>query len=120
MRNIFSAAICVALTAPLAFAPVSVSAHSEMETTMPSNGATMGDVPENVSFDFTDEVRLTEVVMTHKNHPSVDLDLSGQKTFSRQIDVPVIGMGDGPYRFEWRGLDKDGHAMQGSFTFNVK
>lgn len=120
MKNIFTAAMFVALTTSMMFAPVSLSAHSKVDTTTPTDGASMGRVPEVVGLDFSKEIRLTKVVMTHMDHPSVNLDLSGQKSFSRKFSVPVIGMGNGPYRIEWRGLGKDGHAMQGSFTFNVK
>ncbi len=97
----------------------SAFAHSSVDTTTPENGATVAEVPSEISFNFTDDIRLTKVNMIHQEAHTVALDLGGQTSFGRAFALPLQGMGEGTYRIEWRGLGADGHAMQGEFTFTV-
>ncbi len=94
-------------------------AHSSVDTTTPENGATIAEVPSEISFNFADDIRLTKVDMIHQDVHAVTLDLGDQTSFGRTFRLPLQGMGDGTYRIEWRGLGADGHAMQGEFTFTV-
>lgn len=95
-------------------------AHSRVDTTTPENGAVLAVAPEEVRFNFANDIRLTRVDMTHADHPSVQLELGDQKSFDRVFTLPLEGMGVGTYRIEWRGLGIDGHAMQGEFSFTVE
>ncbi|WP_170336114.1 copper resistance CopC family protein [Ruegeria arenilitoris] len=106
----------VALISTLA---TSAFAHSSVDTTTPENGATVDEVPSEISFKFTDDIRLTKVSMIHQEAHTVTLDLGGQTSFGRVFALPFHSMGEGTYRIEWRGLGADGHAMQGEFTFTV-
>lgn len=94
-------------------------AHSSVDTTTPENGATVAEVPSEISFKFADDIRLTKVNMIHQEAHTVTLDLGDQTKFGRAFELPVQSMGEGIYRIEWRGLGADGHAMQGEFTFIV-
>ncbi len=106
----------VALISTLA---TSAFAHSKVDTTTPTDGATVAEVPSEISFNFTDDIRLTKVNMIHQDAHTITLDLGDQTSFSRAFALPFQDMGDGIYRIEWRGLGVDGHAMQGEFTFSV-
>jgi methionine-rich copper-binding protein CopC len=94
-------------------------AHSSVQSSTPENGATLSEVPSEVSFSFSDDIRLTKVNMTHQDVHTVSLDLGDQTSFGRTFALPLQSMGEGIYRIEWRGLGIDGHAMQGEFTFTV-
>lgn len=113
-------AAALALMSLLLVVPIASVAQSNDGTFSPPDGASMAQVPELISLDFEDEIELRKVVLTHMDHPTVTLDLSGQKAFGHSFRVPVIAMGAGPYRIEWRGLGKDGQTRRGSFTFNVR
>lgn len=95
------------------------SAHSPLDTTTPEDGAELAEHPTEISFQFAKEIRLTRVHMTYQDHPSVRLDLSTQTGFARTFVLPLIDMGQGSYRIEWRGLSVDGHIMRGQFVFTV-
>lgn len=97
----------------------SAFAHSSVDTTIPENGATITEMPSEISFNFADDIRLTKVNMTHQDVHTVTLDLGDQTNFGRAFALPLQSMGEGTYRIEWRGLGADGHAMQGEFTFTV-
>ena len=94
-------------------------AQSGVESTTPAAGAEMTEVPADVSLDFANDIRLTRVDMTHRNHPTVTLDLGAQTGFRRDFTLPMQPMGGGPYRIEWFGVGRDGGTLQGDFTFVV-
>ncbi|MCH2096614.1 MAG: copper resistance protein CopC [Rhodobacteraceae bacterium] len=95
-------------------------AHSRIDTSVPAHGAVLAEAPAEVSFSFTQSIRLTQVELTYAERDAVTLDLDGQKRFDRKFALPLQSMGAGTYRIEWRGLAKDGHAMQGELTFMVE
>lgn len=95
-------------------------AHSPLKSTTPVNEAVVTEVPAEIGLDFKGKIRLTRVEMAHADHPSVDLDLSGNDGFISDYAIPLQGMGAGIYQIEWRGLGTDGHAMNGSFSFTVE
>lgn len=95
-------------------------AHSPLEGTTPENEAIITHVPTEVRMDFKDDIRLTRVTMTHADHDSVKLNLSGHDGFIKGYAIPLEGMGSGDYAIDWRGLGADGHALNGTFSFTVK
>ena len=109
----------LSILALLSALATSAFAHSRVDRTTPENGVEMAEVPNNISFDFAADIRLTRVVMTYEDHPTVRLDLGEQTSFGQVFTLPLEGIGAGSYRIEWRGLGKDGHAMQGDFMFTV-
>jgi methionine-rich copper-binding protein CopC len=94
-------------------------AHSDIKSIIPENNATVEDVPKEVIINFSKKTRLTMVSMTHMDHPSVELNIDGLKKFIKTATVPMDPMGAGMYKFEWRGLGTDGHALKGEFMFEV-
>lgn len=95
-------------------------AHSPLKSTTPANEATVAEVPAEVLLGFKGGIRLTRLSMTHADHPSVDMDLSGHDGFVTDYAIPLEPMGSGVYMFEWRGLGADGHAVNGSFNFTAE
>ena len=113
MKNIAITALMIALTN-------GAFAHSRIDATTPADGATLAEVPAEISVTFADDIRLTRVEVIHEDSPSVRLDLGGQTSFGTTFTLPLEDMGGGTYRIEWRGLGADGHAMRGAFMFTVK
>ncbi|MCX8955067.1 copper resistance protein CopC [Ruegeria sp. NA] len=113
MKKIITLAIMAAI-------PSGVLAHSKAEETTPANGATVTSVPAEIGLSFTKDIRLTRIKMAHEEHSAVSLDLGDQTSFSQEFTIPLPGNGTGTYVIEWRGLGKDGHAMQGEFSFSVE
>ena len=95
-------------------------AHSPLELTNPGNGTTIEAEPNSIDMTFKKGLRLTKLSMTHADHPSVSLDLTGAKGFVTEYSVPMQKMGAGSYLIEWRGLGQDGHAINGDFSFLVE
>ncbi|AXI46514.1 copper resistance protein CopC [Sulfitobacter sp. SK012] len=113
MKNILIAGmICVWATTGLA--------HSPLHGTTPANEASVAEAPTELLLDFKGDIRLTRVTMTHADHDSVDLDLSGNSGFISDYSVPMQPNGSGTYVIDWRGLGSDGHALNGTFSFTAE
>jgi methionine-rich copper-binding protein CopC len=110
------------IIAAFAFATLATiaSAHSSVDTTTPANEEVLSAVPAQITFDFASEIRMTRVNLTHDGVTEVQLDLGDQKTFRTDFILPLPDAGSGEYLIEWRALGKDGHALQGSFSFTVE
>lgn len=104
----------------LALCPLTAVAHSDMQKTTPPNGAVLTQVPDEIGLNFTDKLRLTAVKAHHSNGETQAIDLEAFDRFEAEFVLPMQPMGAGGYEVEWRGLGMDGHAMQGSFSFDVK
>lgn len=97
-----------------------VLAHSDLETTTPSDGALLKTIPAHIVFAFTKRTRLTQVRLVHDESPSIDLDLGNQTTFATRFKVPLMNRGGGRYHIEWRGLSGDGHPIRDTITFRIE
>lgn len=104
----------------LSVCPLVALAHSDMQETTPKNGAVLTGAPLEIGLNFTDKLRLTAVKAHHSEGATQAIDLEGHKEFDAQFMLPMTPMGAGVYEVEWRGLGMDGHAMQGTFTFEVE
>lgn len=104
----------------VALAPALAWAHSQPQETSPADGAVVAHMPGEIDLTFTDKLRLTKLEVRHSEGAVQELDLSAFKAFATEFTVPLEAMGAGDYEVEWRGLGIDGHAMNGTFSFEVE
>ncbi|QGX97489.1 copper resistance protein CopC [Roseovarius faecimaris] len=104
----------------LALYPLAATAHSAIQETTPLDGAVLLEAPAEIGLNFTDKLRLTAVKARHSNGETQSINLGDYKGFEAEFVFPMQPMGAGSYEVEWRGLGMDGHAMQGTFTFEVE
>ena len=104
----------------LALSAADAGAHSDIETTVPANGAVLGEAPAEIELEFAKPIRVTRIQLTVDQGAPVDLDLGEQASFATRIQIPFPAMGSGSYRIEWRGLADDGHTMRGELEFEVR
>lgn len=104
----------------IALAPAMAWAHSQAQETSPADGAVLAKMPGEIALTFTDKLRLTKLEVHHSDGVTQELDLSSFKAFATEFALPLDAMGAGDYEVEWRGLGIDGHAMKGTFSFEVE
>ena len=96
------------------------SAHSMMDSTLPKDGAILEKAPTEIELSFSDKLRLTKVQANHSDGDTQSISLESYSTFTNAYTLKIEPMGSGLYEVEWRGLGIDGHAMQGTFSFEVE
>lgn len=101
-------------------APASVAAHTDVDYTLPIDGATMGEPLTEVTVAFTQPVTLVgpgfEVLSPQGEVTQPFVVTDDDMVFRLQIDPPMGG-GDVGVRYEVTA--PDGHVISGSFSFTV-
>lgn len=115
--------ILVAFTLLLAsISSVSVaSAHTEIDHTSPSAGATVDAGVQTISVVFSDKILeladSSEIVVTDSHGDAVELSCVEVKNSS--LTAQVFLPKEGQYQVVWRTVAEDGHPISGKFAFNA-
>ena len=120
MKQIFQT-LSVALLSLLWLSTLAM-AHSPLKSTSPENKAIVDAVPTEIIMNFGKPARLTKVTLTHFSSDTSHNDklVLPSKKFETSFKLTPEFRGAGKYQVDWRALSDDGHALKGSFTFNVE
>ena len=113
MRSAFWLAVALAVLGGDA------SAHSKKEGTTPADGAMLSEPPERIGMVFDDPMRITMVRLRDADGTEIPMARGTGLEPALEFHAAPDPMQPGRYTVEWRGLASDGHAMQGSFSFEV-
>lgn len=95
-------------------------AHTDVEFTLPTDGAVVGEPVREITVGFDDPVTLIgpgfEVLDPQGNILTPFVATDDDRVFRLQIDPP-IGGGDAAVRYEVRA--EDGHTIAGGFSFTI-
>lgn len=112
------AAVALALALLAAAAPAA-SAHDQLISTDPQDGAVLEAAPTSVGLTFSEDVLdISTTVVVAGPDGSVPATASVQGT-TVTATLPD-GLPDGAYTVTWRVVSNDGHPVQGSFGFTVR
>jgi methionine-rich copper-binding protein CopC len=116
VRRLFVALVSVGLVAW----PGTARAHTEVDFTLPTDGASVGEPVTEITVGFTEEVTLVgpgfEVLDPQGNVLTPFAVTDDDQVFRLQLDPP-LGGGDVGVRYEVTSAD--GHVVSGSFAFTV-
>lgn len=94
-------------------------AHSEKEGTTPVDGAQLTETPEMIHMVFDDPMRITMVRLVNADGTEMPMVRETGLEPTLEFHAEPEPLAPGVYTVEWRGLASDGHAMQGSFSFDL-
>lgn len=107
-----------AIAAAILWAPAGL-AHSTKENTTPSDGAVLPVAPDLIAMTFDHPMRITMVRLTDADGNEFEITRSDGAAPVTVFRAAPAALGAGTYTVEWRGLAGDGHAMKGSFAFEI-
>jgi copper transport protein len=94
-------------------------AHTEIEATVPADGAMIAAAPANVELTFSEPVRLTALSIQKDGANKQSLGpLPAITTETFSVPLPEA-IGDGHYVVTWRAMSEDTHVISGEFMFAV-
>jgi methionine-rich copper-binding protein CopC len=109
-------AVALAGARPLPF-------HLALQKSEPTNKAALTQAPADLKLWFTESVELplTKVTLTR----GTDTISLGALAQAKEAKAPVVAkinapLAAGSYKVDWRAVGKDGHAVKGTFGFDVK
>nr|WP_306427977.1 MULTISPECIES: copper resistance protein CopC [unclassified Brevibacterium] len=101
------------------FAPAA-SAHDQLVSSDPENGATLKTAPEYLTLNFSGKIQKTgtEVKVMHegKDVSAGEITIEDGKLMSALPD----DLSTGDYKVLWRVVSADGHPVSGTIDFTVK
>lgn len=100
--------------------PLAGHAHSTKEATIPADGSVLTAAPEVIAMEFDMPMRVTTVTLTDQSGNEYALTRSDAMEMVTDFRAQTPSLPAGTYRIDWRGLAEDGHAMQGSFRFELR
>lgn len=123
MRKPFTLLRPAALLACILLLPAAGRLHIELETSTPSAGAVLTDVPPSLRLQFSGfiEPAYTSVSL---NAPDGQRVVTGRVVFTEDSDreftvtLPPLTL-SGTYTVEWRTAGADGHVLTGSYSFTL-
>lgn len=108
----------LALATTIAFAPAA-SAHDELTSTTPKNGATVTSAPSSLELTFAEKPLAVGNQISVKA-PNGSTSKATPKVDGSTVSAPFAGHGDGAYTVTWRVVSSDGHPISGSYAFTLK
>ena len=96
------------------------AAHSRPETTAPADGEVVAAAPEVIAISFDKPMRVTTIELTGADGEAFALERTDEMAPVTRFEATPPPLPAGRYTVEWRGLSEDGHAMKGSFSFEVR
>ena len=113
----------LALTFLLVMYALPVNAHSALVSSVPAADATVVDFPMEVVLNFNEEL----MIVGDENPNKVEvfdsqgaLVSGGTVVKGASIAAPVGITGNGLFNVKYRVVSKDGHVVEGSYSFNVE
>ena len=103
----------------LLMAAQAASAHAELVSTTPQDGATLEEPPAEVVLTFNEPVQLLEDSTRLFPGDGSAVDLDAHVSGSEVIASFPGEMGDGSYALSYRVVSADGHPISGAMTFTI-
>ena len=109
------------LLSALLFGSIGVAhAHTHLQKSSPTEGATLSSPPTEVVFQFSEPTRLTAATVQKEGDQQSTALKATEKQPGQTVTVPVsLSLGAGKYVVTWRALGPDNHVMSGKLHFSV-
>ncbi len=108
----------VALILSVVLGVTPVSAHSELESISPANGATVASAVRTITLTFNDEVSSPRIVVRGSNKTLVTG--TTRRNGERVVFTATRPLRSGTFTVSWRVRSADGHFISGTSRFAVK
>lgn len=103
----------------LLVAAQAASAHAELVSTTPQDGATLEEPPAEVVLTFNEPVQLLDDSMRLFPGDGSAVPLDAHVSSSEVIASLPAELGDGSYALSYRVVSADGHPISGAITFTI-
>ena len=92
-------------------------AHTDIQSSLPSNGAIMKRAPEAIELYFGGVVQLIKIELKAANGESVNLTLPKEPELTKHFRIPLPDLKVSAYKVNWVSAGSDGHKIKGKFGF---
>jgi len=113
LRNILVAATMIVAT-------TTTFAHVSLVSATPAVNASILTQPKNLTLNFGAEVMLMNVKLLDAQRRDVPLKYEVNHDLKKSFDIALPKLKKGKYTVVWTTMGKDGHNMNGEYSFTIK
>jgi methionine-rich copper-binding protein CopC len=102
--------------------PGVMAMHLRLVKSAPAKGEIVTQLPTDIKLWFSQkpDVGLTSVKLLREDSTSIPVGKVARTDDSLAVKAPLeTALVPGTYTVSWRSVSKDGHAVRGSYNFNV-
>jgi methionine-rich copper-binding protein CopC len=102
--------------------PAATALHLRLVRSAPRDGEVVTTLPTEIRLWFSQkpEVGLTTVKLLREDSSQVELGKVARTDDSTSVKAPLeAALVPGTYTVSWRSVSKDGHAVRGTYHFNL-
>lgn len=104
----------------LTIATSTAFAHVSLISSTPAANTTVSTQPKNLSLNFADEVMLMKIQVLDEQRRELPLNYKVSHDLKKTFDIAIPTLKKGKYTVLWSTMGKDGHNMNGEYSFSFK
>ncbi|WP_336142501.1 copper resistance CopC family protein [Acinetobacter sp. 102] len=104
----------------LTIATSTAFAHVSLISATPAANTTVSTQPKNLSLNFADEVMLMKIQVLDEQRRELPLNYKVSHDLKKTFDIAIPTLKKGKYTVLWSTMGKDGHNMNGEYSFTLK
>jgi methionine-rich copper-binding protein CopC len=106
----------------LALLTTAFAMHLRLVKSAPQSGEVVSTIPTEIRLWFSQkpEVSLTSIKLLREDSTAIEAGKVARTDDSLSVKIPLSSaLLPGTYIVTWRSVSKDGHAVRGSYRFNM-
>lgn len=96
------------------------TAHDELLSSVPEDGATLEEAPEELVLTFSGQIAQVGAQLQVTDADGEDVADGDPVVEGTDLVQPLTDIGSGDYEVVWRVTSSDGHPISGTFAFTVE
>lgn len=110
----------VLVGATMVVAATNTFAHVNLVSATPAINASISNQPKNLTLNFGEEVMLMNIKLLDAKRKDIPLNYQVSHDLKKSFDVAIPNLKKGKYTVVWTTMGKDGHNMNGEYSFTIK
>ena len=119
-QNKMTALRHVVVAATMIVATTTTFAQVSLVSAIPAENASILSQPKNLTLNFGAEVMLMNIKLLDAQRRDVPLKYEVTHDLKKSFDVALPKLKKGKYTVVWTTMGKDGHNMNGEYSFTIK
>ena len=119
-QNKMTALRNVVVAGTMIVATTTTFAHVSLVSAIPAENASILSQPKNLTLNFGAEVMLMNIKLLDAQRRDVPLKYEVTHDLKKSFDVALPKLKKGKYTVVWTTMGKDGHNMNGEYSFTIK
>lgn len=95
------------------------SAHTDLASSAPADGAVMNHPPEKLELHFTEAVQLLKFSITDSENSTVAVEFKPTADKVNHFEIALPQLTETSYTAHWSAMGADGHLVEKTFAFTV-